>query len=84
MFLTNGALKPVILLFLTCEFAAPNGINTDRCDPQCESHQCCDRDEEGNHKCFCLQAKVNNHKEYVKRPCESMYIHIIIALFRLS
>ena len=54
----------------TC--TVPNGVNTDRCNPSCGVRQCCDRNEDGDYECFCLQAKVNSPKQYVKRPCESM------------
>ena len=46
-------------------------MNTDRCNPSCGVRQCCDRNEDGEYECFCLQAKINNPDEYIKRPCES-------------
>ena len=72
----------------TC--VVPSGLYTERCNPRCEAHQCCDKDGEGVYKCFCLQAKVNNWKEYVKRPCESMYgvisgsFVLLVLIFILS
>ena len=44
----------------------------DKCNPSCGVRQCCDRNEDDEYECFCLQAKVNNPEEYIKRPCESM------------
>ena len=61
----------ITLLFMhTC--TVPNGLNTDKCNPRCEVRQCCDRNEDGEYVCFCLQAKANSPDEYIKRPCESM------------
>ena len=66
-----STLPRVIHAFLHTH-VVPKGMNTDRCNPSCHVRQCCDRNEEGDYECFCLQAKVNNPEEYVKRPCESM------------
>ena len=69
-------------------YTVPNGVNTNKCNPRCEIRQCCDRNEVGDYECFCLQAKVNNPDEYVKRPCESMSFVvlelIVIIIIKLS
>lgn len=41
---------------LTCTDA----VNSGMCAPKCKPHQCCQRDGEGNYRCFCLQEYANN------------------------
>lgn len=57
----------------------PTGLNTDQCNPRCAARQCCDRDDENNYQCFCIQSAANDPERYIKRPCEGMFAHMDVS-----
>ena len=69
MVMCNFVSHPIIITAVT---------GSDMCEPRCTSCQCCQQDDEGRYRCFCIQERADSPGLYASRPYESIYTLITV------